>query len=88
MRAVRGKTEEEEEQYDEFPSDADGSAKIALIAIDRSVAAWAAIHHYITGGTEGVMDIIAFLDNLGQAVEKAFPKARSFMRPGFDSMTK
>jgi hypothetical protein len=88
MRAVRGKVEEEEEKYDEFPSDADGSAKIALIAIDRSIAAWAVIHHYSTGGAEGVMDIIAFLDSLRQAVEKAFPKARSFMRPGFDSMAK
>jgi hypothetical protein len=84
MRAVRGKVEEEEEGSDEFPSDSDGSAKIALIAIDRSIAAWAAIHQYITGSDEGVIDIIAFLDSLRQAVEKAFPNARSFMRPGFD----
>jgi len=88
VRAVRGKVEDDEERDDEFPRDSDGSAKIALIAIDRSIAAWAVIRHYITGGAEGVMDIIAFLDGLRQAVEKAFPKARSFMRPGFDSMAK
>jgi len=81
MRAVRGATEDEEEQSDEFPSDSDGSAKIALIAIDRSIAAWAVIHTYCD---EGVLDIIAFLDRLRQAVEKAFPRARSFIRPGFD----
>jgi len=88
IRAVRGKVEDDEERDDEFPRDSDGSAKIALVAIDRSIAAWAVIRHYITGGAEGVMDIIAFLDSLRQALEKAFPNARSFIRPGFDSMTK
>jgi hypothetical protein len=84
-RAVRGKIDEEE-RGDEFPSDSDGSAKIALIAIDRSIAAWAVIRHYITNGACGVIDIIAFLDGLGQAVEKTFPRARSFIRPGFDGI--
>jgi hypothetical protein len=84
MRAVRGNIEEKEERCDEFPSDSDGSAKIALIAIDRSVAAWAVIQHYITDGDRGVIDLIAFLDGLRQAVEETFPKARSFIRPGFD----
>jgi hypothetical protein len=84
MRAARGKIDEEEEREDEFPSDSDGSAKIALIAIDRSIAAWAVIRHYVAEDADGVMDIIAFLDGLGQAVEKTFPGARSFIRPGFD----
>jgi hypothetical protein len=86
IRAVRGKVEDDEEEHDEFPKDSDGSAKIALIAIDRSIAAWAAIRQYITGSAEGVIDIIAFLDSLRQAVEKAFSNARSFIRPGFDSI--
>jgi hypothetical protein len=34
----KGNMEEEEERSDGFPSDADGSAKIALIAIDRPSA--------------------------------------------------
>jgi hypothetical protein len=85
MRAVRGKVDEEEERDDEFPSDSDGSAKIALIAMDRSIAAWAMIRHYDTDDAEAVVDRIAFLDGLRQAVEKTFPKARSFVRPGFES---
>jgi hypothetical protein len=84
MRAVRGNIEEKEEGCDEFPSDSDGSAKIALIAIDRSIAAWAVIQHYITDGDREVINIIAFLDSLRQAVEETFPNARSFIRPGFD----
>jgi len=88
IRAVRGKVEDDEEGYDEFPRDSDGSAKIALIAIDRSIAAWAVIRHYVTNDAKGVIDAIAFLDSLRQAVEKTFPNARSFIRPGFDSMAK
>ncbi len=85
FRAIRGKVEEEEEGGDEFQSDSDGSAKIALIAMDRSIGAWAAVRHYDTNHHDGrVLDIIAFLDRLRQAVEKAFPSARSFIRPGFD----
>ncbi len=84
MRAVRGKVEEEEEGDDEFQSDSDGSAKIALIAMDRSIGAWAVIRHYDTHCDGRVLDIIAFLDRLRQGVEKAFPSARSFIRPGFD----
>jgi hypothetical protein len=84
MRAVRGNIEEKEERCDEFASDSDGSAKIALIAIDRSIAAWAVIQHYMTDYGQEVIDIIAFLDGLGQAIEETFPNARSFIRPGFD----
>ena len=84
MRAVRGNIEEKEERCDEFASDSDGSAKIALIGIDRSIAAWAAIEHYITDSDKEVIGVIAFLDGLRQAAEETFPNARSFIRPGFD----
>ena len=86
MRAVRGKIEEEEDGCDGFPSDSDGSAKIALIAIDRSIGAWAVIQHYISDCDNDVIDVIAFLDGLRQAVEETFPNARSFIRPGFDEI--
>jgi hypothetical protein len=85
MRAIWGIIEEEEVD-DEFPSDSDGSAKIALISIDRSIGAWAVIQYYITDCNEEVIDIISFLDSLRQAIEETFPKARSFIRPGFDDI--
>jgi hypothetical protein len=83
-RAIRGKMEEEEEGSDEFPSDSDGSAKVALIAIDRSISAWAVISHYHHRDAESVFKMISFLDRLSQAIEETFPHARSFIRPGFD----
>jgi hypothetical protein len=83
-RAVRGRMEEEEEKDDELASDSDGSAKIALIAMDRSIGAWAVILHHNSLYAESVLEIISFLDRLRQAVEETFPSARSFIRPGFD----
>jgi hypothetical protein len=83
MRSVRGKIEE---GCEDFLSDSDGSAKIALIAIDRSIAAWAVVQYYITDGGQEVSDIIAFLDSLRLGVEETFPNARSFIRPGFDEI--
>jgi len=83
-RAIRGKIGEEEERCDEFPSDSDGSAKVALIAIDRSISAWAVIPHYNHRYAESVLEMISFLDRLSQAVEETLPNARSFIRPGFD----
>jgi len=83
-RAVRGRMEEEEEKDDELASDSDGSAKIALIAMDRSIGAWAVILHHNSLYAESVLEIISFLDRLRQAVEETFPSARSFIRPGFN----
>jgi len=85
-RAIRGKLEEEEETYEGFPSDADGSAKIALIAIDRSIGAWTAISRYNRLYAESISEIISFLNLLRQALEETFPGARSFLRPGFESI--
>src|SRR4030042_3705122 len=39
MRAVRGELDEREEELDDLLKDSEGSAKIALIAIDRSIGA-------------------------------------------------
>jgi hypothetical protein len=84
MRAIRGKMEEDEEKWDQSASDSDGSAKIALIALDRSIGAWAVIPHYNHLYAGRVFEIISYLDSLRQAVEETFPNARAFIRPGFD----
>jgi hypothetical protein len=84
MRAIRGKAENEVEEGDEFPRDAEGSAKVALVAIDRSIGAWGVIPQYNRLYAEGVFEIVSLLKLLGQAIEETFPDARSFIRPGLD----
>jgi hypothetical protein len=84
MRAIRGRAENGGEEGHEFPRDADGSAKVALVAIDRSIGAWGVIPQYNRLYAEGVFEIVSLLKLLGQAVEETFPDARSFIRPGLD----
>ena len=86
MRAVRGELDEREEDADGFPRDSEGSAKIALIGIDRSIGAWGAIYAADLLHDEKILRLIAYLDRLREDAEKTFPKARSFIRPGFDKI--
>jgi hypothetical protein len=86
MRAVGGELEEREEGIDAFPRDSEGSAKIALIGIDRSIGAWGTIYAGDLLHDEKILRFVAYLDRLREEVEKTFPKARSFIRPGFDKI--
>jgi hypothetical protein len=67
-----------------MPSDADGSAKIALIAIDRSIGAWAILHREFPDREDETLKILAELQRLRNFLECEFPEARAFIRPGFD----
>ena len=84
MRAVRGELEDRDEMLDEFPKDSDGSAKVALIAIDRSIAAWGEIRNHFPFRSQDIVKMLVHLEGLRNKVEKAFPNARAFIRPGFD----
>ena len=84
MRSVRGILGDTSEILEEFPKDSDGSAKVALIAIDRSMAAWGHMHSYFSSHRDQILSIIKHLDRLRQRVEHVFPEARNFVRPGFD----
>lgn len=77
MRAIHGGLEGLED-------DSNGSAKIALMGIDRSIGAWGVIPHYNRFYQEGVLEIISFLKLLSQAIKETFPGSESFVRPGFD----
>jgi hypothetical protein len=86
MRAVRGDLRERPEILDEFPKDSDGSAKVALIGIDRSIAAWGEIRDHLPILNNDINDLLVHLERLRGKVEKAFPDARAFIRPGFDKI--
>jgi hypothetical protein len=63
---------------------ADGSAKIALIAIDRSLNAWHILQRSLPDKTDSIVPMLLTLDRIRNATEATFPRARDFMRPGFD----
>jgi hypothetical protein len=86
MRAVRGGLEDRWEELEEFPKDSDGSAKVALIGMDRSIAAWGEVASHLPMLKKDVINIILHLERLRRNAEKAFPDARAFIRPGFDKV--
>ncbi len=65
--------------------DADGSAKVALIGIDRSISAWGVLLKLLPDSSTGILALVNILENLRNRLDAEFPAARNFMRPGFDS---
>ena len=65
-------------------NDADGSVKVALIGMDRSIGAWGRLQEYFPEKTDSLLDILLHLDRLRRRTEELFPQAKSFKRPGFD----
>lgn len=81
--------DDEDVDYDEVLAktermDANGSAKVALVAMDRSIAAWRALQISLPEKSETIKPLLIELSGLRAAVEGRFPRARDFIRPGFD----
>ena len=83
-RAFLSFVEEEDDRSLAAARDSTGSAKVALIAIDRSLAAWVAMREMFPEETDSMLEILLHLDRLRRSVKRKFPKAKSFKRPGFD----
>jgi hypothetical protein len=65
--------------------DAQGSAKVALIGIDRSRKALRQLQTRLRDAR--IERLLARLERLGADVERRFPDARAFIRPGLDEGT-
>ena len=67
-------------------SDANGSAKVAILALERMAGAWNVLieTHHVSATVAGpfLAEIAQMLRNLDRAV----PNARAFVRPGFDEL--
>jgi hypothetical protein len=75
------------EDFLELPVDSDenGSAKIALIAINRSIAAWSIIRSAYQTDQNTTAGFMGKLIAIRRVVEQSFPHAHEFVRPGFDT---
>jgi hypothetical protein len=82
-RAVRGFAEDRSED-DGGPPDYDGSAKVALLGIEESHAAWLRLIEEGQVRAADVQPMVADLVWLGEELERLFPRARRFVRPAFD----
>lgn len=88
MRALSCRDDgwEDEPEMADFPKDSDGSAKVALIGIDRSIAAWRLMQLSLPENADSIVPLILQLERVRKRVEKSFPEAREFVRPGFDEV--
>ena len=70
---------EEEKSYN-------GSAKIASIAIDRSIQSWALLLEFLPEQEGSILEILSLLQQIRRLLHATFPHAESFIRPGFDEI--
>ena len=65
-------------------NDANGSAKIALVAIEHSIEAFSVILKSMEEKEDEILQFMISLSKMRKDLELAFPEARSFIRPGLD----
>jgi hypothetical protein len=82
MRALHGLFRKDEDDIEMY--DANGSAKVALIGIDRSIGAWGRLLEHFTEQEGTLLPILVQLQHLRKTAENAFPNARNFIRPGLE----
>jgi len=75
------------EDLKHFPEDANGSAKVAIIGIERSIAAWGGLLNQFPQQEHSILELLVNLKRLLRQVESVFPDARAFLRVGFDTTT-
>ncbi|MFH2141480.1 MAG: hypothetical protein ABIJ97_03590 [Bacteroidota bacterium] len=81
-RALFGYRKQEMDEFSQ--NDMNGSAKITLIVIERSIGAWGVLLQVLTQFEDDVFTFIKNLTELQRKVRLMFPDAESFIRPGFD----
>ena len=87
VRALMSRGDEEDETNEGVSTrDSDGSAKVALIATDRSLSAWRLMLFSFPDKADSIVPLLMSLERLRQSTERAFPNAGSFIRPGFDEV--
>jgi hypothetical protein len=65
-------------------SDRDGSAKVALIGIERSLGALTILRRELPADEPSIRKLLQQLARLRIEIDRLFPGARTFVRPGFD----
>jgi hypothetical protein len=84
QRALKGKMNDEED--DDYPKDSDGSAKIAIIATDKCIAAWAKLYELMSDCEDVSLQSLSLLSKIKERALLEFPVAMNFKRPGFDDL--
>ena len=64
-------------------SDSNGTAKIALVAVDHSLQAWVQLLDLMPD-EDRIIPLLSILSQIDKMARQEFPNATQFVRPGFD----
>jgi hypothetical protein len=84
MRDDKDDEDEDDDSEGVQQKDSDGSIKVALIGMDRSIAAWGRLKEEFPAQADTILPLLVHIEQLRRAAEHEFPGARTFVRPGFD----
>ena len=88
VRAISGLLEMNDASHEVLAEirleDANGSGKVVLIAIERSLAAWVRLREILPNREDEILAMLALLSRLQRGIRMALPGAQAFRRPGFD----
>lgn len=85
MRALSSRNDEiDDSDAADSAKDSDGSAKVALLGIHRSISAWRLMQLSSPDHAESIIPLILQLERLRITLQESFPQAPHFIRPGFD----
>jgi len=85
-RALLGQQEEYDPRIwpDPLQTDWNGSAKVGLVALTDSKAAWVKLLELLPGEEDKMLPVLSKLDQCINMANQLFPDAMKFKRPGFD----
>jgi hypothetical protein len=83
-KIVRALRRFDKNEGDEIQNDSNGSAKIALISIDRLIASWSVVMENMMDHQDEILKFLVSLADVRKHTKTLFPLARKFVRPGFD----
>ena len=85
MRALTGKADALEFELEEDdPRDYDGSAKVAIIGIERMMHAWTQLFELLPEQEDHFLKALSMLEKMKNLIIGEFPEAMAFVRPGLD----
>jgi hypothetical protein len=65
-------------------SDENGSAKVAILAVERSMQAWMELYDLLPEHEDYFLKTLSLLERIKKIALQEFPNAMAFKRPGFD----
>lgn len=71
---------------DPIQNDYNGTAKLVLNCIERSVYSWTSLMKYYPEDELEILNSLAILQKLNEMIRSRFPDANKFIRPGFDEI--